>query len=144
MSTRLGSRLPVKKIGDDLKAETLTLLRMELGAGIAVARDDSGDRPAIIGVGHEVGAVARIEVIGVHEIGMQALRTQGNAGEQWMGLAFAQRVPTHMRDLQLSIGRRDAIDLAGDPAQALGDLVFAPTLGHELHADADAEERPTL
>ena len=33
-------------------------------------------------------------------------------------------------------------DLAGDPAEPLGDLVFAAAFGHELHADANAEKRP--
>ncbi len=40
--------------------------------------------------------------------------------------------------------RRDAIDFAGDPTQAFGDLVFAPAFGQELHAHTDAEEWPAL
>ncbi len=44
-------------------------------------------------------------------------------------------------NLQVRIGGRDLVDLAGDPAQALRDPVFEPALGHQLHADADAEER---
>ena len=42
------------------------------------------------------------------------------------------------------IARRDLVDLAGDPAEPRRHLVFAAALGHELHADADAEERPAL
>ena len=40
------------------------------------------------------------------------------------------------------IRRRDLVDLAGDPAEARRHLIFAAALGHQLHADADAEERP--
>ena len=53
-----------------------------------------------------------------------------------------ERVPAHVRNLQARIGRRDAVDLARDPAEPLDHLVFAAALGHQLHADADAEERP--
>jgi hypothetical protein len=47
-----------------------------------------------------------------------------------------------MRDFQIRIGGRDPFDLTGDPAQSLCHLVFAAAFGHELHADANAEERP--
>ncbi len=60
------------------------------------------------------------------------------------GLRGGERIPAHVRDLQRRIGRRDLVDLAADPAEALGHHVFAAALGHELHADADAEERPAL
>ncbi len=46
-----------------------------------------------------------------------------------------------MRNFQVRIGRRDAIDFARDPAQARCHLIFAAALGHQLHADANAEER---
>src|SRR5947209_4229729 len=49
-----------------------------------------------------------------------------------------------MRDLQAWLGGRDAVDLASNPAEAFRHLIFAPALGHELHADADAKERPAL
>ena len=61
-----------------------------------------------------------------------------------MRAALVERVPAHVRDLQLRIARRDAVDLAGNPARALDHLVFAAALGHQLHADADAEERPAV
>ena len=47
-----------------------------------------------------------------------------------------------MRNLQARIARRDAIDLARDPTETLFHLIFEAALCHELHADADAEERP--
>src|SRR6516165_9800904 len=53
-----------------------------------------------------------------------------------------ERVPAHMRDFQIGVGWPDAVDLACDPAQALRDRVLPPALGHELHADADAEKGP--
>ena len=40
-----------------------------------------------------------------------------------------------------SVVRRDAVDFAGDPAEARRHLILAAALGHQLHADADAEER---
>ena len=49
-----------------------------------------------------------------------------------------------MGNLERGIGGRDAPDLALDPAQAGMDAVLEPALGHELHADADAEERAAL
>ncbi len=80
----------------------------------------------------------------MHEIGMQAPRPERDPVEQRMRPAGVERVPAHVRNLQLRIGRRDAVDLAGNPTQALDHLVFAAALRHQLHADADAEERPAL
>src|SRR6185437_9235836 len=50
-------------------------------------------------------------------------------------------VPAHMRHLELGICRRYRSDLAAQPAEARGDGELTTALGHELHADADAEER---
>src|SRR5262245_46444620 len=55
-----------------------------------------------------------------------------------------ERVPAHMRDFQCSVARSDAIDFAPDPAQPLDDFIFAPALGQQLHAYANAEKRPAL
>ena len=60
------------------------------------------------------------------------------------GVRGVERVPAHVRDFQRRIGRRDLVDLAADPAEPVGHHIFAAALGHELHADADAEERPAL
>ena len=97
---------------------------------------------AVVGLGDEIGALGRLEMIRVHEIGVQPVRADVDAVEQRMRPLRVERVPAHMRDLQRRVRRRDAVDLAGDPAQSRGHLVFAAALGHELHADADAEERP--
>ncbi len=60
-------------------------------------------------------------------------------------LAFElDRVPADLRDFQRRIGRLDLLDVAGDPAEAARHRLFQPALRHQLHADADAEERPRL
>ena len=63
-------------IGDQPQAQPLALLRMELGADDGVAADDRGDRAAVVGLGDEIGALGRLEVVGVHEIGVQAVRPE--------------------------------------------------------------------
>src|SRR5215813_4244788 len=93
-----------------------------------------GDQP-------QAQPLALLRVERMHEISVQALRPDGDALEQRMRPARIERVPAHMRDLQTWIRRRDAFDLARDPAQPRRHLVFAAALGHELHADANAEER---
>src|SRR5215813_9235660 len=139
-----GSRFPLQKVGDERQAEALALFRVELGAGKRVARHHGGDRAAIVGLGHEVGAVFGLELIRVHEIGMPALRSEPEALEQRVRPHLVQRVPPHMRNLQRRIARHDAVDLAGDPAEARRDFIFAAALRHQLHADADAEKRPAV
>src|SRR6516162_6574899 len=78
----------------------------------------------------------------MHEIAVQPLGSERNTGKKRMRPPRMKRVPSHVRDFQIGIGWLDAIDLARDPAQALRDLVFPPAFGHELHANADAKERP--
>ena len=55
-----------------------------------------------------------------------------------------ERVPAHVRDLQVLVARRDLHDVARDPVEAVGVDVLAAARRHQLHADADAEERPRL
>src|ERR1700722_12811367 len=137
-------RRPLEEIGDEREAEALALLGVELGAEHGVARDDRGDGAAVVGLRDEVGAVGDLELIGMHEVGVQAAGAGGDAVEQRMMAQLVERVPAHVRDFQARVVRRDAVDLAGDPAEAGRHLVFAPALGHQLHADADAEERPAF
>src|SRR5215467_14109903 len=136
------SRLPLQEIGDQPQAQPLALLRVELRSDHRVAADDRGEGTAVVRFGDEIGARRRLEVERMHEISMQALRPDGDALEQRMRPARIERVPAHMRDLQTWIRRRDAFNLARNPAQPLRHLVFAAAFGHELHADANAEERP--
>src|SRR5262249_11826467 len=83
----------------------------------------------------------RLEVERMHEISVQALRPDGDALEQRMRPARIERIPAHMRDLQIWIRRLNTLDLARNPSEPLRHLVFAAAFGHELHADANAEER---
>src|SRR5205085_2005233 len=88
----------------------------------------------------KTGARGRPEMERVHEIGVQPRRSDRDALEQRMRPPRVERVPAHVGNLQAWVGGRDAIDLARDPAEPLGHRVFAPALGHELHADADAQK----
>src|SRR6266508_5736341 len=76
----------------------------------------------------------------MHEICVQTLRAEGNSVEHRMRPARIERVPPHVRDLQISVRGRNPLDVARDPAQSLRHLVFAAALGHKLHAEANAEE----
>src|SRR5262245_14056527 len=117
---------------------------MELRAHDGVAADDGGHWPAVLRLRDEIASLGCPELERVHEIGVQATPPDRNAVEQRMRLHRIKCVPAHVRDLQARIGRRDAVDLAWDPAEPFDQFVFAPARGHELHADADAEERPAL
>src|SRR5262252_8452430 len=117
---------------------------MKLRARAIVARHHGGDRAAVVRLRNQTSAVGRVEVKGMHEIGVQPLRPGSDAVEQRVRTERVESVPTHVRDLETWILRLDAVDFAGNPTESFGDHVFAPALGHELHADADAEERTAL
>src|SRR5580704_15295145 len=139
--TAMQSRIPLQKVRDQRQPELLAFLWMELGAENVVARHDRGDGAAILGIGHKIGALRRIELIRVREIAMQALWAECQAVEHGMRSHDIERVPAHVRDFQVRIARHDAIDFAGDPTQAFRHFIFTAALGQELHADANAEER---
>ncbi|MCY1311985.1 hypothetical protein D9M70_623630 [compost metagenome] len=73
---------------------------------------------------------------------MQAAFANPDAVKQRMFALERERVPADLRDLQCGISGRHLDDIAGDPAEAVGDGLFEPARRHQLHADADAEERP--
>ena len=76
------------------------------------------------------------------EVGVAAA---GDAGQHRMlGVLDDQVVPAHVRNFQAVAGRRQQGDVALDPAEPGVLAVLAADLGHQLHADADAEERPAL
>ena len=76
------------------------------------------------------------------EISVQPVVAGGDVRQQgWLALHL-QRVPAHVRDLQPR-RRLDRRDVAADPVEAGDRLVFEPARRHQLHADADAEERPS-
>src|SRR6185437_8587005 len=62
----------------------------------------------------------------------------------WVIRPHVERIPAHVRNFQVRIGRRNTIDLARYPAKTGRNLVLAASLGHQLHADANSEERFTL
>ena len=98
----------LRKLAMQREAERLALLGMELRAGDIVASDDGGQRAAIVGLRDEQSAGSDgLQVIGVHEIGVQAIRPGRDAVEQRMRPADVERVPAHVRDLQRRIGRLD-------------------------------------
>ena len=115
---------------------------MELRSGDIAARHGCGDRAAIVGDGQHVVVALRLEMVGVHEIGMQPVGARADPGKQRMVALELDRVPADLRDFQRRIGRLDLLDVAGDPAEAARHGLFQPALRHQLHADADAEERP--
>src|SRR5262249_20535300 len=135
-----GSRLPFQEIGNQPQAQPLTLFRMELRADRGVASDDRSKPASIIDIGKDVLRLRSLQMKGVHEIGVQAIGAERNIAKQRMRLARIERVPPHVRYLQAGIAGRNAIDLARNPAQTIGNLIFAPAVGHQLHANADTEE----
>ncbi|MNL17768.1 hypothetical protein D3C87_1388830 [compost metagenome] len=114
---------------------------MELGAENVVAANAGSQRPAIVGRGNRVRRVVGLQMIGVDEIGVQAIGARLDTLEQRVGPGHRNGVPAHMRDFQCRVGGGDLFHGAGDPAQALGHHLFAAFAGQQLHADANAQER---
>ena len=131
----------LRKLAMSLRPEILALLGVELGPGHVAPRHHRGDRSAIGAYGGDIGRIARLQGVGVHEIGMQAVRAHLDAFEQRMIALWMKVVPAHMRDLQGRIVRLDRLDLAGDPVEAEACLVFEASRRKKLHADADAKDR---
>src|SRR5690606_20964975 len=123
-------------------AERLALLGMELRSGSIFARYCSGYLAPVIGDGQNVFRSCRIEVIGMHEIGVQAVLPCRDSGKKRMVTHEPDSVPADLRNLQRRVGGTDLPYIAGDPAEALCDGFFQPALRHQLHADADAQKGP--
>src|ERR1700724_1406137 len=68
--TAMSSRIPLQKVRDQRQTKLLAFLRMELRAENIVAGYDRGDGATILGVGDKIAALRRIELIGVHKIGV--------------------------------------------------------------------------
>src|ERR1700733_7460790 len=75
---------------------------------------------------------------------MAALRTERQALEHRVLPDHVERVPAHVRNFQILLARRYFYDVARDPVKTVGGDVLLASRGHQLHADADAEERPGL
>src|SRR5690348_9994632 len=83
-------------------------------------------------------------MIAVNKIGVGPVF---DAREERMASREMQFVPAHMGNLDGRTRRRAGREfhyLAPDPAQARVAAMLEPEFGHELHADANAEERPGL
>src|SRR5262249_8779210 len=87
------SRRPVEEVRYQCRPKFLALFRVNRGAGIIVAGDEGGDGAAVIGRGHEIGAVADLEMVAVHEIGMQPVAAERDTGKQRMRLDLVEGVP---------------------------------------------------
>src|SRR6202040_4452449 len=77
-------RLPLQKVRNQSQPKTLALFRVKLGADGGVSADDRRHRSAVIRARQNVGLVGRVEVIGVHEIGVAAFRAERQALEHRM------------------------------------------------------------
>src|SRR5438046_648039 len=114
---------------------------MKLAAGKIVAGDESGNRTAVVGSQHYVRGLARGEVIRVHEIAVEAVRPKSQIIEQRMWPQAIERVPAHVRNLEVRVPWLDPHDIAGDPPKAFGLAVLEAAGRHQLHANTDAIER---
>src|SRR3954452_17211586 len=97
------SRFPFQEVRDQPQAQALALFRVELGADHGVTANDGGDRTARVRLGDETGALGRLEMIRVYEIGVQSVRADIDTVEQRMRPLCIERVPAHMRDLQARV-----------------------------------------
>src|SRR5262245_54199351 len=71
---------------------------------------------------------------------MQSISAHRYTGKERMVFQHTERIPAHMRDLQIRTRRHNAIDFACDPPETWCYFVFASALSHQLHPDTDAEE----
>src|ERR1043166_5386224 len=71
--------------------------RMKLCADHIVTANDGRERAAVVGLRDQVGALLRLELVGVHEIAVQSLRPERDAVEQRMRAELVERVPAHVR-----------------------------------------------
>src|SRR5437660_11279069 len=69
-------RIPSKEVGNDPQPKPLALFRMELRAHRGVVRDDGSYRAAVVGLRNEVALLRGAQMIGVHEISVQAPRAK--------------------------------------------------------------------
>src|ERR1700761_4755076 len=115
---------------------------MKLRADHIFAADNRGNRPAIVRRRDEVLGGSRRQLKGMYEISVLTALARRDVSENRVAPARLQRVPTHMRNFQIWIGRVNHGDIAADPAKALCNFVCEPARAHQLHPDTDAEKRP--
>ncbi len=129
---------PFEKVGDHPQAGALTFFGMELHAHHGVAPDHGGDVRAVIHMREAVRGVGDFEVVGVHKIGVIP---GGDPVQNRVRVRDDQVVPAHVGHFECLVFGFDFNDFAADPVQPFGVLVLAPPAGHQLHSDANPQER---
>ena len=116
---------------------------MELRADDIVARDHRGDRAAVIG-GRRRRRRDRPDRAGTNGRNRRAGPPSPVAmpSSSGCGAAHVSVFQPMCGNLQRRVGRPDRRDVAGNPVEPGDDLVFEAARRHQLHADANAEERP--
>src|SRR5688500_11106498 len=137
----LMSRNPLQEALEESQPYMLALLGMELYAQQVVVPDDGGHRPAIFHGRDDILRPLGHEMVGVDEVGVVAAP---GVGQRRVNALELQVVPAHLGDAQAAIGGIQHDHLALDPVEALVLAELDPDARHQLHADADAEERPGL
>jgi hypothetical protein len=108
-------------------------------------RDNRGDRPAVIGARNHIGLIGRIEMIGMHEIGVPAVVAERQDCRAADARAAAQAYSSpYAESSALRRAARSFHHIALDPAEARRGDIFLALRRHQLHADADAEKRTAL
>ncbi len=98
--------------------------------------DDAGEDLAVAGDGDDVGGVIRLDDVGVDEIEVIFLGGMIAGGL----LDPAHAVPSDLRHLDLGTERANPTLQQTEPAS----ISFLLVLEEELHAEADAQERPPI
>ena len=111
---------------------------MELHAGQVVPGDGGRERAAMIRPGGHIAGLADAKGEGMGEIHVRPGR---QAGEQRRRRSKVEAVPAHVRHLAVRIDRFEANHISSDPIEAWRFSKFEAARGHQLHANADAQER---
>src|SRR5688572_2530490 len=132
---------PLQETRQQDQSHVLAFLGMKLYAEQVVAADDGGHRSAIIHGRDHVLRPLGDQMIGMDEIGMVAAL---GIGQRRMRPLEIEVVPSHLRNAQAAVGEVEHHHLALDPVEALVLAELDADARHQLHADADAEERLAL
>ena len=113
---------------------------MKLASGDISLRDDRRDWPAVVSDRNDGVLVSSLEKIRMDEIGMQPVVPQRDSCEKFVRPSGYKRVPAHLRNAQIRIGRRQRANNALDPSEPRRFFMFEPGRCEQLHAYADAKE----
>ena len=134
-----------RKLAISAKPELLALLGVELAACHVVLGDDRGDRAAVVGARQHVRLSVGVEVVGVHEIGVKPVRRPAAAARAPDARATMSSVFQPICGIFRFSSRGEIFSTspAIQSKPSVVDMLLAARR-HQLHADADAEERPRL